>query len=564
MTDDELAEPPTIAEPVAAAVERRSPSPTAAPSLTASGSFAGSRSSGSITRAGATTIGSPLLALERDELLRTRWFCLIALGMVIGGGASVLIVPGDPTAAKLLVASVAVAITGIVFLYRRTSDLARFRNRSTLVAYYVLALTVLTSVPFFGGFSPVVVLFFLAVYFIGLGSSARLATAVWLTCAVGQAVIAGLVIAGLRDPGLVDGGLLDTRVQVLILVLVEMVLACTFGLARLSRRASLLAVGELERAIRVGAQREAQLLEAREELDRALRVGRGRFSEQVIAGYELGDVIGRGAMGEVYAATDPRDGSPAAIKLLSSASLGNPDHIQRFFRELSTAVQIRSPHVVRVIEIGERPVPYLVMERLDGKNLAEILRGRRKLSVARVVELVAHVGEGLAAAAAAGVIHRDIKPHNLFHHQGAWKILDFGVARFAEHGDTLTSGQIVGTPAYMSPEQARGDTVDPRTDLYALAAVAYRALTGQPPFAAREVADTLYRVVHTAPTRPSRLVSLPRDVELVLAIGLAKRAADRFANSGELVAAFAAAAGDALAEPLRDRARALEAGGAWA
>jgi len=233
-------------------------------------------------------------------------------------------------------------------------------------------------------------------------------------------------------------------------------------------------------------------------------------------------------------------------------------------RELATAAQIHSPYVVNVIEVGERPVPYLVMERLEGKNLSEILRGRRTLGLPRVVELVAHVGEGIAAAAAAGVVHRDIKPHNLFQHRDTWKILDFGVARFAEHGDTLTAGQIVGTPAYMSPEQARGGTVDHRTDLYALAAVAYRALTGQPPFAARDIADTLYRVVHTAPRQPSLLVALPRDVELVLAIGLAKKPDARFATAAELVAAFTAAATSTLPEPLRAHGAALEADGAWA
>ncbi|HTR51709.1 MAG TPA: serine/threonine-protein kinase [Kofleriaceae bacterium] len=553
----------TVAERGVAAPPRRG-QPSIAPSIAATGSHAGSQG-GSATRGGSTTIASPIEALERDEMLRTRWFCLIALVMVFGGGASILIVPGDPLGARLLVVAVVLATSGIAFLYRRTFDLVRFRSRATLLGYYWITVAVMFAVPYFGAFSAVPLLYFLAVYFLGLGSNARLATAVWLTCAVGQLVIAGLVVTGTtRDTGLIDGSSLDLRVQILIQLLVQMVLAGTFVLARVSRRAALVAVGELERAIRVATQREALLLEAREELDRALRAGRGRFSDQVIAGYELNDVIGRGAMGEVYAATDPRTGAAVAIKLLSSASLGNPDHIQRFFRELSTAAQIRSPHVVNVIEVGERPVPYLVMERLEGKNLAEVLRGRRTLGLERVVELVAHVGDGLAAAAAAGVVHRDIKPHNLFHHRDAWKILDFGVARFAEHGDTLTAGQIVGTPAYMSPEQARGGTVDHRTDLYALAAVAYRALTGQPPFAARDIADTLYRVVHTAPRQPSQLVALPRDVELVLAIGLAKDPDARFTTAGQLVAAFTAAATSTLAEPLRAHGAALETGGAWA
>src|SRR5262249_2247064 len=148
------------------------------------------------------------------------------------------------------------------------------------------------------------------------------------------------------------------------------------------------------------------------------------------------------------------------VKLLSSTSLVNPQHVQRFMRELGLARNISSPNVVRVIEVGERPVPYLVMERLEGKSLSEILRGKRALSIDRGVDLVHQIGEGIAAAARAGVVHRDIKPQNLFLDHTTWKILDFGVARLAEHGETLTSGQIVGTPSYMAPEQARGASVD--------------------------------------------------------------------------------------------------------
>ena len=563
---DEL-ERPTIAEPVAAPiVEARRPAGSAAGGATHGGTAADVTPlpSASFTRLGPTTIASPLDALERDEILRTRWFCLIALGMVIGGGVSSLFVPGDPTASNMLVGAVVLASAGIAFLYRRTADPLRFRHPSTMVGFFLPTLAVAAAIPYFGAFSPAPVLVVLAVYFTGLGSSLRLAIAVWVVCAVSQAATAGLIIGGVtRDTGLVQGASLPVRTQVMIQLLVQMVMAGTFILARLSRRSALLAVGELERAIRVASQREALLLEARQELDRALRSGRGRFSDQVIAGYELGDVIGRGAMGEVYAATDPRSGGAVAVKLLSSASLSNPQHVQRFFRELTTAAGLSSPNVVRVIEIGERPVPFLVMERLEGKSLAELLRRRRTLPLDQLVELVRHVGTGLAAAAA-GVIHRDIKPQNLFSHHGVWKILDFGVSRLAEQGETLTSGQIVGTPAYMAPEQARGATVDHRTDLYALAAVAYRAHTGQPPFAARELADTLYRVVHTAPRRPSALVATSADLELVLAIGLAKQADQRFATAAELVDAFTQAGAGALAEPLRERGRRLVAANAWA
>src|SRR5207253_1990003 len=104
------------------------------------------------------------------------------------------------------------------------------------------------------------------------------------------------------------------------------------------------------------------------------------------------------------------------------------------------AAGIDSPHVVRVLEVGEQPVPYLVMERLDGQTLAEILRSKRHLSTGDIVELLRQVGLGVAAAAAAGVVHRDLKPQNIFYDGGTWKILDFGVARAIDGGDTLTAG----------------------------------------------------------------------------------------------------------------------------
>jgi serine/threonine-protein kinase len=237
----------------------------------------------------------------------------------------------------------------------------------------------------------------------------------------------------------------------------------------------------------------------------------------------------------------------------------------RFLRELRTAAAIRSPNIVEVLEVGEQPVPYLVMEKLEGNTLAEILRGRRNLTPAEVVDLVRQVGNGITAAGAAGIIHRDLKPQNVFLDRGTWKILDFGIARAIDHGDTLTAGHIVGTPSYMAPEQASGGTVDHTADLYALAAIAFRAITGQPPYPPGEIAETLYKVVHTAPPRPSSLTSsLPPEVDLVLAIGLAKRAADRFATATEFSTALAQAFEGNLSPHVRARGEDLSRAGAWA
>ena len=513
-----------------------------------------------------TTIGSSHDALEADEIMRTRWFCVIGIGVAVTGGASVPLLPGDPTASALLLAAVSASLVAIVFLWQRTRDPIAFRKPSTGLGWFVPAASVTTAIPFYGVFSPVSLVLILGIYFTGLGKSRRLAYAVYGVIAGMQAFIATLVIGGWRDTGLIHPEGLGTRDQIVIQALCQMVMAATIVTARMSRRTTLVAVGELERAVRLAAHREALLLEAREELDRALHQGRGRFSEQTIGHYTLGKLLGRGAMGEVYEA-HAATGAVVAIKLLSQASLGNPNHVLRFLRELRTAAAVRSPHIVQVIEVGEHPVPYLVMERLDGQTLAELLRGRhRPLTPQEAIALVAQVGAGITAAAAAGIVHRDLKPQNVFfdrNGRGAWKILDFGVARALDQGDTLTAGQVVGTPSYMAPEQAAGGTVDHLSDLYSLAAIAYRAITGHPPYAAGEVAETLYRVVHTRPRRPSELVELPLEIDLVLAIGMAKDPAQRFPSADELASALAAAYAGTLPDHVLTHGLGIDRAGAW-
>jgi serine/threonine-protein kinase len=513
---------------------------------------------------GASTVSAPLEALERDEIRRTRSFCYVAFAISIVAGISLGWLHGDPLALTIMLVALGMSGVAMAFMLYRTRDPVQFRRPSTAIGWIVIAGAATTAIPFFGAFSPAPVVLVLGIYFTGLGKSPRLAFALYLLAAGVQATVGALTSAGItRDIGLVQAGNLDTRQQLIIQGLVQFVFATTLITARLSRRAQRLAVEELEREVRISAHREALLIEAREQLDRAVRPGHGRFTGQQIAGYLLGSVLGRGAMGEVYDASGP--GGPVAVKLLSQTSLGNATHVLRFFRELRTAAAIDAPNVVKVLEIGEHPVPYLVMERLDGKTLSDILRSRRALAGSDVVELVRQAGAGITAAAAAGVVHRDLKPQNVFRHGEVWKLLDFGIARAIDHGDTLTAGQVVGTPSYMAPEQATGGDVGHATDLYALAAIAYRALTGHAPHASGELAETLYRVVHTAPRRPSDLASrLPHEVDLVLAIGLAKDPADRFATADELAAALATAVTGELSPELRARGFALVRAGAWA
>ncbi|HEY6034085.1 MAG TPA: serine/threonine-protein kinase [Kofleriaceae bacterium] len=508
-----------------------------------------------------TTINSPLEALEKDEILRTRRFCLIGAFVGLAGGAGATTLPGDPAVMRVFLAGDLAALLGLLFLFLRTRDLQQFRRPSTNIAWIIPGACATLAVPFFGSFSPVAVLLVLGIYFVGLGRSLALTLTLYAVCAGMQGATGALVIAGYHDTGLVHPVGLSVRDQIVVQALVQAIMLATLVTARMSRRATLLALGELEQAVRLAAHREALLLEAREELDRALRPGRGRFSEQVLGGYTLGEVLGRGAMGEVYAGHGAQ--GPVAIKVLSQASLSNPNHVVRFMRELRTAASIASPHVARVIEVGDKPVPYLVMEKLEGQSLSEILRGKRSLAPPEVVELAHQVGLGITAAAEAGVVHRDLKPQNVFRDRGVWKVLDFGVSRLIEQTDTLTRGDVVGTPTYMAPEQASGGTVDHASDLYALAAILYRALTGQPPYAGGEVAETLYRVVHTRPRRPSEVAKLPHEVDLVLAIGMARDRSDRFRTATELVEALRGALAGALPAAIVERGRALDRRGAW-
>jgi serine/threonine-protein kinase len=328
-------------------------------------------------------------------------------------------------------------------------------------------------------------------------------------------------------------------------------------------------MSKLEQAVRGNAQRDALLAEARAELDRALKIGGpGRFTDQVIGSFRLGVLIGRGGMGEVYEAHAVTDQREAAVKLLHPGTLAEPVHLQRFLREARTASRLDCPHIVRVLEVGTTAgeIPFLAMERLRGFDLAHQLRRQRRLALPPTKALVDQLAIGLEAARVAGIVHRDLKPHNVFFAEDGglrrWKILDFGVSKSGGSG-TLTQGHVVGTPAYMAPEQARGEDVDHRADVYSLAAIIYRAITGHPVFTGKDVPSTLYEVVYRIANRPSQLAPLPPDVDRVLAIGLAKDPRERFAFALELARWFSAAVVQGLDPDQRRRADELIARYPW-
>jgi serine/threonine-protein kinase len=220
---------------------------------------------------------------------------------------------------------------------------------------------------------------------------------------------------------------------------------------------------------------------------------------------------------------------------------------------------------VRVLEVSgpDSVCPFIAMELLSGVDLGTQLRERPRLSLEDVADMVEQISAGLEVAHAAGVVHRDLKPQNVFRAGGAhglvtWKILDFGVSKLLDSGEaSLTAAEIIGTPQYMAPEQARGERdVDARADIYALSAMAYRALTGEAPFRG-DLHAILRAILEEMPEAPSARARLPEDIDLVLAIGLAKKREERFQSASELAKAFEDATRGRLSPDLRTRARML-------
>jgi serine/threonine-protein kinase len=424
---------------------------------------------------------------------------------------------------------------------------------------------------YFGLFSPFAALIAVGIYVHAMGERVQFALASYLNIAVSQGILGALIIAGvIPDVGLVSATALATREQVVLQLCVELVYAVAFAFGRMSRRHTIAAVTELEREVRRVAQRQALIEEARAALEgHSGAVARGRFSEQILGSFRLGALIGRGATGEVYEAVHQRTGETCAVKLLRRSFIAEPREVARFAREARIAARLSVPNVVRVLEVGGvgAPLPYIAMERLAGCNLGQYLDRLGRLPLSEVVDLVAQVAAGLEAARHAGIVHRDLKPQNLFGSERAgvmeWKIVDFGGATITHEASTLTQGLVIGTPSYMAPEQAQGRAVDHRADVYSLAVIAYRCLTGRAPFLGRDPAHLLYSVVHHAPPRPRALIDLPAEVELVLALGMAKRPHDRFATAGEFADAMQRATGAHLNESWRRRGAAQARAAGW-
>ena len=271
--------------------------------------------------------------------------------------------------------------------------------------------------------------------------------------------------------------------------------------------------------------------------------------------YEILRLIGAGGMGTVYAARHRLLDDTVAIKVLQGRDVPDED-VRRFLREGRTAVSIKGEHGVRIHDVGTLPngLPYLVMEYLEGEDLGRILLARGRLSVHFVVACMIQVCEVLAEAHAKGIVHRDIKPQNIFLLKGEpsvpkVKVLDFGLAKVVSSEVAAASlagtidGALLGSPHYMSPEQVRSArTVDARTDVWSLGATMYKLLTGEAPFAAPSVQRLLVEILMAQP-KPLRAVrvDVSEALERVVMRCLSKSADDRFTTAAEVSEALRAA-----------------------
>lgn len=498
--------------------------------------------------------------LRSDEIQRTRAFLLVSGTLSLFGAAASPLFVGEPTVWRVFLVSVVslVAICAGFFLHIR--DERRYSAEKALVVITVCEFAGVAAVAFYGFFSPAPMVMMLPIGFVGLSRNRRLAISAYGIAALMIAAPMLLLSLGVgSDPGLVRAIGMGTVEQLVFTGLVQVVFGAAFLMSRLSRRSTDRAVAQMERAWRQVQEQDWALGEANQELERA-RAGEGALVGQVHGAWVLERRIGRGGMGDVYSATHQQTRARAALKFLGSRSR-DARSLALFEREAALLGTVMSPFVVKPLELHLGDPAWLAMELLEGEELGARLRRLRRLSLAETVALVSHAAEGLSAAHDVGIVHRDVKPGNLFQVQvdggRIWKLVDFGISKLEDAESTFTRDRLLGTPGYMSPEQLRGEDLNDKSDQFGLAAVAYRALVGRAPFVGRGGRALQYATLSSQPPRPSDFVAVPHEVELVLAIGLAKSPAGRFPTIDAFATAFSRASTGWLAEPVRERAEAV-------
>ncbi|MGO9385122.1 MAG: Stk1 family PASTA domain-containing Ser/Thr kinase [Mycobacterium sp.] len=259
--------------------------------------------------------------------------------------------------------------------------------------------------------------------------------------------------------------------------------------------------------------------------------------------YELGEILGFGGMSEVHLARDVRLHRDVAVKVLRADLARDPSFYLRFRREAQNAAALNHPSIVAVYDTGEAetptgPLPYIVMEYVDGVTLRDIVHTDGPLPPQRAIEIIADACQALNFSHQNGIIHRDVKPANIMiSAANAVKVMDFGIARaIADSGNSVTqTAAVIGTAQYLSPEQARGDPVDARSDVYSLGCVLYEILTGEPPFTGDSPVAVAYQHVREDPVPPSkRHEGISADLDAVVLKALAKNPENRYQTAAEM------------------------------
>ena len=267
-----------------------------------------------------------------------------------------------------------------------------------------------------------------------------------------------------------------------------------------------------------------------------------------IGNYRIERLIGRGGMGRVYEARHPSIGAQVAVKVLAEDAAQEPDLIERFFTEARAVNVIRHERIVNVLDLGQLTDgrPYIVMEHLAGAPLSHVAAENRPMPLGTLARLMGEVLAGLAAAHQHGVVHRDLKPDNIFvTPAGHAKLLDFGIAKLAPHLDARSSvtrgSMLLGSPPYISPEHAEGLATDARADLYSIGVIVYECSTGRRPFEAPALFEMLRQHVEDNPRPPRELrADIPVALEGVILRALAKSPDHRWQSAGEMADALMA------------------------